>query len=281
MDGRSVASEDRWGWRLATAPPHPALRPFLRSYDGYWEHGATPSRVRTLPSRTAVLIINLGPPMYLEVPGERSRGVRHGSFATGLHSGPGLYAHPGGQRGVQLNLTPFGVLTLLGVPPGELADSAACLTDLLGSPAAALVARLGETPGWAARFALLDRFLLDRLERGPVPDPEVARAWELLARSGGRVPVADLAAEVGWSRRHLACRFRAQVGLTPKVTARVLRFERAAGLLAGEPPGWAELALSCGYCDQAHLNREFRALAGCTPTGLLAEWREGRVTMSQ
>ncbi|MGI5162906.1 helix-turn-helix domain-containing protein [Spirillospora sp. CA-253888] len=280
MDDRRVVFGHRDGWRMATAPPHPALRPFLRSYDGYREDVAAPSRVRTLPSRTTVVIVNLGPPMYLEVPGDRSGGVSYGSFATGLYDGPGLYAHPGGQRGVQLDLTPLGAYTLLGVPQGELANSAACLTDLLGPGAAALVERLDAAPCWEARFALLDRFLLDRLERGPVPDPEVARAWDLLSRGAGRVPVAELAAEVGWSRRHLACRFRAQVGLSPKVTARVLRFDRAVGLLTRGAPPRAELALTCGYYDQAHLNREFRALAGCTPTELLAEHGERRVTIS-
>ncbi|MFI6519270.1 helix-turn-helix domain-containing protein [Spirillospora sp. NPDC050679] len=279
MDDRRVAYDHRGGWRLAAAPPHPALRPFLRSYEGYREDVAAPSRVRTLPSRTAVVIVNLGPPMYLEVPGDRSRGASYGSFATGLYDGPGLYAHPGGQRGVQLDLTPLGAYTLLGVPQSELANSAARLTDLLGRTAAELVERLDAAPGWAARFALLDRFLLDRLERGPVPDPEVARAWDLLSRDCGRVPVAELAAEVGWSRRHLACRFRAQVGLSPKVAARVLRFERAVGLLTGGEPVLSELALACGYYDQAHLNREFRALAGCTPTELLDAHGKRQVTI--
>jgi Helix-turn-helix domain len=57
---------------------------------------------------------------------------------------------------------------------------------------------------------------------------------------------------------------------------RVVRFDRARRLLqrrvatAGQPE-LAALAAACGYYDQAHLAREFRALAGCPPSRWLAE----------
>jgi AraC-like DNA-binding protein len=55
--------------------------------------------------------------------------------------------------------------------------------------------------------------------------------------------------------------------------ARVLRFQRGLRLLKEDNArrrSWAEVAVLCGYYDQAHLNRDFRELAGCTPTELLA-----------
>ncbi|TDC65542.1 AraC family transcriptional regulator [Actinomadura sp. GC306] len=254
---------------MARARPHPALRPFLRSYDGYWETSAVPSQVRTVPTRTTVTIINLGPPMYLEVPGSGPGGRTgrdHGSFVAGMHDGHGMYRSPGGQRGVQLDLTPLGSYTLYGVPLARFTNNAVDLAELLGTGARTLVERLADTPAWGDRFDLLDDFLLRRLEVGPVPDPEVAHAWRLLDRDPA-VTVAGLAAEVGWSRKHLTHRFREQAGLPPKVMARVLRFQRAVGLLDGGA-GLAEAAAAAGYYDQAHLNREFRALSGCTPTEL-------------
>ena len=84
--------------------------------------------------------------------------------------------------------------------------------------------------------------------------------------TGGTLTVGALAAEVGWSRRHLGERFRAEIGLTPKAAGRVLRFERARRLLGrARRPGLAEVAALSGYYDQAHLNREWRELAGCSP----------------
>ncbi|MET8627997.1 helix-turn-helix domain-containing protein [Kitasatospora sp. NPDC004669] len=90
--------------------------------------------------------------------------------------------------------------------------------------------------------------------------------------SGGALPVAELARETGWSARHLQERFRRETGLTPKAAARVIRFDRTRRLLAAgsPPPRLVELAVRCGYFDQAHLAREFRTLAGAAPSAWLA-----------
>jgi AraC-like DNA-binding protein len=77
--------------------------------------------------------------------------------------------------------------------------------------------------------------------------------------------VDTLAAELGCSRRYLVAGFREQVGVPPKTLARILRFHRAVGMM-GSGPGWAEIALSCGYYDQAHLIRDFNQFAGSSPS---------------
>src|SRR5690606_36636135 len=89
--------------------------------------------------------------------------------------------------------------------------------------------------------------------------------------TGGTVSVADLAADVGYSRQHLTRRFRSEFGPTPKLAARVIRLERARVALAASPGvSVAEVAAACGYADHAHLDRDCLALAGCTPTELVA-----------
>lgn len=96
-------------------------------------------------------------------------------------------------------------------------------------------------------------------------------AWDRLLATDGRVGVAELAAGTGWSARHLQSRFRDQVGLTPGTARRVLRFGRAAGLVGRGSDPLAGIAAACGYADQAHLTREFRALAGLPPAAFRAE----------
>ena len=78
-----------------------------------------------------------------------------------------------------------------------------------------------------------------------------------------------IAGELGCSRRHLTQRFGAELGLPPKALGRVLRFERAIGLLR-EGRDLADVAYGCGYYDQPHFNRDFRELAGTTPSDYLA-----------
>ena len=104
---------------------------------------------------------------------------------------------------------------------------------------------------------------------------EVRYAWDQLLRSRGNMPVSALAAQTGWSERHLRSRFRAETGLAPKEAGRVVRFDQARRLLrrraaAGQPLDLAGLAVSAGYFDQAHMDRDFRLLAGCPPTVWLA-----------
>jgi transcriptional regulator GlxA family with amidase domain len=87
----------------------------------------------------------------------------------------------------------------------------------------------------------------------------------MLERTHGRAPIGWLCDKLGRSRRHLAARFREQIGLTPKTVARLFRFERAVALLRRRDVSLAELAFECGYYDQAHLNRDFRGFAGRSP----------------
>jgi AraC-like DNA-binding protein len=94
--------------------------------------------------------------------------------------------------------------------------------------------------------------------------PSVTRALGRLRASGGTVRVDSLAAEIGCSRRHLAAGFREQVGVSPKLLGRILRFQRAVALV-GAGPGWAEIAARCGYYDQAHMVRDFHQFAGASP----------------
>ncbi|WP_249715084.1 helix-turn-helix domain-containing protein [Rhizomonospora bruguierae] len=84
--------------------------------------------------------------------------------------------------------------------------------------------------------------------------------------------MASLAREIGWSTRYLSRRF-AEIGLAPKVAGRVARFDRARRLMVARGGAYplAALAADCGYADQAHLTREFGALAGAPPARW---WRE-------
>lgn len=255
--------------------PAPVLRPFIAWYSGYRQTGGPPTRHRGLPSPYMTVIVTLDEPLTLAVrtdglPGPSSFDVLIG----GLHTVPAVIAHDGRQSGIQLALSPLGARALLGLPAGELAGTDVAAVDVLGPLGAELHERVRCATDWPGRFAAVDDVLIRGGRFGRVVAPEVARAWQRLLVTRGAVSVADLAREVGWSPRHLGDRFRTEISLTPKAAARVVRFDRARRLLqarAAEPPALADLAAACGYYDQAHLAREFNALAGCPPSHWMAE----------
>jgi AraC-like DNA-binding protein len=91
-------------------------------------------------------------------------------------------------------------------------------------------------------------------------------ATQRLAESGGGIRTAALARDAGCSRKHLVELFSRDVGLPPKTLARVHRFRKA--LLVSRsspPPAWSEIAVACGYYDQAHLTHDFQQFAGMPP----------------
>ncbi|MFD5436327.1 helix-turn-helix domain-containing protein [Kitasatospora sp. NPDC127067] len=255
------------------ARPTTALRPYLAWYSGYRQRGLAPAVHRGLPSPYLTFILTLDEPLVIA--GHPDPAQPPGSYPTllgGLHTAPALITHEGAQSGVQIAVHPLAARALFGLPAGELAGIDVPAEEVLGRFAPRLREQLLAAPDWTQRFAVLEGALLRAARPSGAVPPEVGRAWQALRRSHGALPVAELARETGWSARHLQERFRRETGLTPKAAARVMRFDRARRLLAAAdpPPRLAELAVRCGYFDQAHLAREFRALAGAAPSAWLA-----------
>jgi AraC-like DNA-binding protein len=90
--------------------------------------------------------------------------------------------------------------------------------------------------------------------------------------SGGRVDVPALAGEAGLSPRQFARRFIQQVGVRPKLFARIARFEAALEHKARfVTKSWTETAHEFGYYDQMHMVHDFGEFTGGTPTEVLSQ----------
>ena len=260
-------------WSLTAGRPHPGLALDVLGYFGYAKRAAGPIVRREVPHGVVTLMLAFGDPMdFLPPTGSGPPVDRMVSFAGGLHEVHTHTRHDGRHQGIEVHLTALGASRVLGVASTALANTAVPVDAIRGRSAGALVERLAGLPDWPARFRLLDRALLGWIDDAPPPDPAVSWAWSQLQRSRGRVRVSALADEIGWSGRHFADRFRAGIGLTPKAFGRILRFRRAVELLTtGPPASIGEVAAACGFSDHSHLVRDFRALAGCTPTELMAD----------
>lgn len=233
----------------------------LASYDATGEPGVHIG----MPSTRLTLVLAVGEPIDVGWADDDASRGRYRANISGLHAAPAVIHHGRRQRGVYLELTITGARALLGVPASGLSGTMVEAGEL-DAGLRHLPERLAETPreGWEP---LVERALVGALVRHDVPGPraEVGRA---LARLTGGARVADVADEVGFSRRHLRDLVVAETGLSPQDHQRLGRFERSHALVR-QRMSLAEVAARCGYADQSHLTREWTAFAGCSPT----EWQ--------
>jgi AraC-like DNA-binding protein len=263
-----VSARDGVVFVRTSRPPCEPLRRHVRSIEGYDERAPGPRSRREFPEPWIVVIIEFGPALRVTLGGDARTSVRHpGGFVAGLGDRFAVTEHEGRQRGIQVDLTPTGARRLFGIPMSELTHQIVALRDLLPAGHLALTERLSASRDWATRLDLVEEFLVRRLLEARLDTRRVDWAVARIESCGGILNVGSLARELGHSHKHLISLFRDQVGIPPKLLARLVRFERVRrAASANRGIGWAELALRHGYCDQAHLAREVKQLAGLTPT---------------
>jgi len=258
--------------------PGAALAPWVWCYWTIRGAAGAPALVnRILPDGCADVIVDLaaaGGPHAIAVGAMRTAAVVTVSGTVNLF---GVRFRPGG------------ALPFAGGPLSELTDRRAPLDALWGALGSALGSALAEAAGAPARVAAAEQVLAARLHTAArdasAPGADLARRAAVLVRaSRGRVGVRALAGALGVGERRLARAFDQAVGLTPKALCRIERFRAAVARIDAAPPGapprWSPLAYAAGYADHAHFTREFRALAGITPSQYAAE-RARRVRFVQ
>jgi AraC-like DNA-binding protein len=252
-------------WTTALRGPSAALHGVLtRPLLGFEQHAASCSALLEAPACQLTLMIQLDG-------GLSADGVAlPDAWLAGLCDRPTIVGFTVPYRVLELKLTPTGAHAVLGRPMSELGDIPVSLADLFGLAGTELAQRLHDASDWETTFDIVERFLARRVALSAGPSPVVTRALARLRETHGTIRIGALAAELSCSRRHLATLFADQVGVSPKTLARLLRFEALCRRLDAAPARWADIAADCGYADQPHLNREVRALAGISPSELVA-----------
>jgi AraC-like DNA-binding protein len=256
-------------WDMAVRSPAARLRPYVRGdYIGYTEWSGSINRRREFPGPFAVMVIEFGPPIRIFEGADRGRCSSHrGGFVGGLSDAFALCEHDGFQQGIQVNLSAIGARLLYGIPMSELSGRIVSVRDVLPARHRKLGERLQDVGDWNERFDLLDGTLADCLTEAREMTRVVAWAVRRIEETGGVLELRGLARELGYSQKHVIAMFRDQVGIPPKLLARIIRFNRLMQhLRRGGEGTWADLALEFGYYDQAHLVRDVRQFTGITPT---------------
>jgi AraC-like DNA-binding protein len=251
--------------------PHPALSAFIEDYWLYDGYVPAHDRERILPSGTFELVLNLRENelrIYDSVKAGRCRRYS-GAAVSGPYAG---YFVSDAREEVSIMGVHFkagGAAPFLGFPAGELADAHVDLAEIWRGDAESLRAQLAAAAP-LDRFRWLERALIEHVRRPLDRHPAVAISLDAHRRQSACTRTRELARLVGLSERRFIDVFRNEVGMTPKMFDRVMRFQRVLKRMpAGHCDDWAELAAACGYYDQSHLIRDFREFTGGAPTSYL------------
>lgn len=243
---------------------------FLWFREGY---NLPKAQSRLLPIGSMELVINLrSDAIPLFDPHTRARcGSTRGSRICGVHSSGFIIDNDSNVSFMGVHFKAGGGAPFFALSAKELHNQIISLDELWNRRAGELRDRLLEVPTLETRFLVLEHFLLTVMAQPPKRHPVV----DFALREFGRSPAPTVGAvtdQIGLCARHFSQLFRDQVGLTPKLFCRVQRLRQVLYLLAGkEHADWIDIALTCGYFDQAHFIHDFRTFAGCTPTDYLKQ----------
>ena len=239
-------------------------------YEGYTQPHA---KERVLPTGQMQIVINLLQDksyVYDRDDTERCQ-MFSGSLLAGAHSEYLVISTAMQASVVGVSFKPGGALPFLRMPAGELRNTTVSLDALWGGAAADLRNRLLEAPTPQARIAVLEQVLLKELARGFDPQRAVGFALHRFMAEPHVATVAGVTNQIGLSPKRFIQVFRDETGFTPKVFCRIRRFHRALDhMQGGQSVEWANVALDCGYFDQAHFIHDFRAFSGINPSSYLA-----------
>jgi len=171
---------------------------------------------------------------------------------------------------------PTGLAQLFRTPARYLVDRELEAGAVLGDSINALWTRIGEAATFEKRVCIIEDFLLRQLTPSCERDRFTLAADRVFA-AHGMVRISDIAMQAGLSQRQFERGFVAEMGCSPKLYARVARFQTALDIKIAWPRrSWMEIAYSLCYHDQMHMVHDFQTLTGSSPDRFMAELGEAR-----
>ncbi len=259
--------------RIRFHKPAPGLEPFVRFYVQREVRILGAPVLHPVPARAAPMIeFDFGDSVDVRYEGQPAVEKSPGMVVVGPQTYRRVEMHLHGTlESLVIMFQPDGLHRLFSIPMHELTNRAYEAHSVLGLFVSRARERLGNCRSFEERIRLVDRLLLRQLLRSSACDGVSAAASQIV-QSGGRAGIIALAGQAGLSLRQFERRFVQQVGMRPKLLARIARFEAALDRKArSETRTWTDVAHEFGYYDQMHMVHDFAEFTGETPTETLGQ----------
>jgi AraC-like DNA-binding protein len=253
--------------------PVPPLSDFVALF-WYWKGSSREQmKERLLPGATVEFVVRLTKDhttVYQRQALERPR-TCSGAIITGPQSEFFVLDKSEQDELVGVHFKPGGSFPFFGAPADEFLNDHVSLDCVWGADAGRLRSRLLEAETVESRFKILETRLLEKLAQAQPRHRAVAYALNELSRGPFAAPLSAVASAVNLSPKRLTQLFNREIGVTPKLFARLGRFHGALRAIGRGRADWLDLALECGYYDQAHFNHDFLEFSGINPTAYIAK----------
>ncbi|MBV9230281.1 MAG: AraC family transcriptional regulator [Chloroflexi bacterium] len=232
------------------------------------------TKERCLPTGSMAVVINLGHDTLRVADPEHADQFQsfHGGVLTGAFSRYSVIDPTTMVTTMSICFKPGGARLFLPMPASEMTNQVVDLFTLWGTAAFDLRHHLKAAQTRTEMVRLLERFLLAHLAWERTPHPAIPFALTSFQLEKERRSISEVTAQLGMRPKRFIHLFEEAIGLTPKVFCRLHRFQEVLHMIEnGQRISWTDLALDCGYFDQAHFIHDFQAFSGLTPQAYLAQ----------
>jgi AraC-like DNA-binding protein len=258
--------------------PKPPLNNFVELFWFYDCYSPGPhSKERLMPDGSMELVINLKQDEARIYDRENLEKCERlpGALLCGPHSSFFVIDTAQQASVIGVHFKPGGAFPFFKMPAVELHNLHVSLEDLWGHEARLLRERLLEAPTPQKKFQVIEDCLLAQAFKPLERHRAVGFALDLFRNIHTAPAMADVSDRIGISSRRFIQLFSNEVGFTPKLFARVRRFQQVLQMIhTGAEFDWADVAAGCGYFDQAHFIHDFKEFSGINPTTYLAQKTE-------
>lgn len=166
-----------------------------------------------------------------------------------------------------IRFRPAGFTAFCKIPIHEFTDKRIDLTSVESLFDERFFAELPEKETMLEVIRYVDSYLLRKRPLFFTPEPQVTYSVGLIRQSKGTLPLKEIADKSCLSLRHFERKFKTAVGISPKTFSKVVKFQNTCNYIkTHKEASLLAVAVDCGYYDQAHLIKDFKALSGNTPS---------------
>jgi AraC-like DNA-binding protein len=253
--------------RYSEIIPRPPLNRYVECFWTLESSSPSAQPERILPDGCIELILNFGAQFSQHC--DETRKLQPKNFLVGQMTGPIMITPSGPVQLIGIRFNPGGTLPFVRMPLHEVTDQVVDLGGISSTLERDLLRVTSRSSVLSEKIRAIEEFLTTALTNSKHDSSSMSIAARII-ESRGLVAVEELAMDAGISSRQMERRFLSDIGVGPKLLGRIIRFQQVFRAVEQSNNAWAEIAIACGYYDQAHLIRDFNQFAQQTPAVLFS-----------